>query len=78
MGLWNVWTALVTGLLIGGSIGMLLTAMLRINNRYEMPQPETRTKKATGVRVSGSQGDNVAAPHSIESPTGARVPLHFH
>ncbi len=33
--IWNVWTALMTGLLIGASIGMLLTALLTISSRDE-------------------------------------------
>ena len=33
MDVWNVWTAFVTGLLIGTGLGMLLTTLLTISGR---------------------------------------------
>jgi hypothetical protein len=33
MELWNVWTALAAGLLIGANLGMLLIAILTISSR---------------------------------------------
>jgi hypothetical protein len=38
MDLWNVWTALATGLLIGANFGIVLSALLFINQRCE-PRP---------------------------------------
>ncbi len=79
MGLWNVWTALATGLLIGCSVGMLLTALLTISSRDEHLQPEVRQKKAESLYLSALHGDDAAtSPDSIDSPAEPRVPRHVH
>ena len=62
MGLWNVWTALATGLLIGCSIGMLLTALLTISSRDETRQPAMRKNQAKRLHLSVRHGDDVATP----------------
>ena len=67
MNLWNVWTALATGLFIGCNVGMLLTALLTISSRDETRQPEARKKD-----------DAAASPDSIDSPAEPRAPLHVH
>lgn len=79
MGLWNIWTALVAGLVIGGSIGTLLTAMLKASGAAEPPQPEVRKKTAGTIRVNALQGNDVTTlPDAIGGPVDRRVPLRFH
>ncbi|UCD69935.1 MAG: hypothetical protein JSW48_07815 [Betaproteobacteria bacterium] len=79
MGLWNVWTALATGLLIGASLGMLLTALLTISSRDETAQPEVRQKKADGLLVDKRHGEDAATSfNSVDSPAEPRLPFHFH
>lgn len=79
MDLWNVWTALATGLFIGCSVGMLLTALLTISSRDETRQPEARKKEAESLHVRAVHGNDAGTlPDSIESPAEPRVPLHFH
>jgi len=78
MDLWNVWTALWTGLVIGTSLGMVLTALLTISSADESRPPEVTRKKAERLYASTLQGDNIATPpDSIDGPAGPRVPLHF-
>ena len=67
MDIWNVWTALVTGLVIGTSIGMLLTALLTISSRDEPRRSEPTGTKAESLDVSALHGhDSVAPPNSID------------
>lgn len=78
MSLWNVWTALATGLLIGTSLGMLLTALLTISSRDETLQPDLRKKKAESIHAGAPRGDDVATPSSsVDRPADPRVPLHL-
>jgi len=79
MGLWNVWSALATGLLIGGSIGTLLAALLTVSKKVTPRQPEVRKMRAERFHVGVGQSDEVSMPQeSIDSLADARVPLHFH
>ena len=79
MSLWNVWTALATGLLIGTSIGMLLTALLTISSRDESRQPPMSKNDAERLHASVRHGNDVATPpDSVDSPAETREPLHFH
>lgn len=79
MGLWNAWTALGTGLLIGTNVGMVLIALLKISGTDEPRQPEVRKKKAESFLVSTLQGDDVATTaDSMDKLAGPRGPFRFH
>jgi uncharacterized membrane-anchored protein YhcB (DUF1043 family) len=69
MGVWNVWTALATGLLIGASLGMLLTALLTISSRDEASRSELDERKAESLDPGVLRGDDAATrANSIDSP----------
>jgi hypothetical protein len=56
MDIWNVWTALVTGLVFGANLGMLLAALLAANNSSERQLNRTPTSRGrTPSRVTWEQ-----------------------
>lgn len=78
MDIWNVWTALATGLVIGTNVGMVLTALLTISSAEDSRQPDALKKKAESPDVGALRGNNVATPlDSIHSPADPRAPLPF-
>ena len=79
MDLWNVWTVLATGLLIGCSVGMLLTALLTMSSRDEHRRPEASHNEAKRLQVKAVHGDDAGTSHaSIDDPVEPRAPVHFH
>ena len=79
MDIWNVWTALATGLVIGTNVGMVLTALLTISSADDSRQPDAIREKAESPHVNALRGNNVAIPpDSIHSPADPRAPLPYH
>ena len=63
MDIWNVWTALATGLIVGCSVGMLVTALLTMSSSDQTPEPdveETREQKNAESRHARARARCVA------------------
>ena len=65
MDIWNVWTALATGLVIGTSIGMILAALLTISSTDEPQQPKARKHTIDDLHVTALQRDNAVVPPEL-------------
>ena len=79
MDIWNTWTALATGLVIGTCVGMVLTALLTISGMEEPPQPAARKKEAERRRANAPHGDHVETPNgSMNDHSDSRTPLPLH
>ena len=79
MGLWNVWTALLTGLILGGSLGMLLTALLTMSSRDESSRSDLDERTSENPDPGALRGKDATTPlEAIERPPEPGVPLRFH
>lgn len=80
MEIWNVWTAFATGLVIGCSFGMLLTALLTISSREDERQSEAARHEANRLAVSAANRDDAdeSTVCMDERPEAKRAPLPYH